>query len=64
MTPDTTMAYIDATAEILKLEIRPEWKPNVASFFEVAKAMASLIEESGAPFREEAAPVFALRNVE
>lgn len=64
MTTERTIAYMDAAAEILKLDIRPEWKPNVASFFEVARTMASLVEESGAPFRSEAAPVFVVRDVE
>lgn len=64
MTTDDTTALIDAAAETLKLEIRPEWKPNVIVFFEVAKAMASLIEETGAPFRSESAPVFQPREVE
>jgi hypothetical protein len=36
----------------------------VASFFDVARNMASLVEESGAQFRTEAAPVFVLRDVE
>ncbi len=64
MTTESTIAYMDAAAEILKLDIRPEWKPNVASFFDVARNMAALVEESGAQFRTEAAPVFVLRDVE
>lgn len=64
MTTDDTTAIIDAAAETLKLDIRPEWKPNVVVFFEVAKAMASLVEETGAPFRSESAPIFQPRDVE
>jgi hypothetical protein len=64
MTTESTIAFIDATAETLKLEIRPEWKPNVVIFFEVARTMAALIEETGAPFRSESAPVFQPRDVE
>ena len=41
MTTESTIAYMDAAAEILKLDIRPEWKPNVASFFDVARSMAA-----------------------
>jgi hypothetical protein len=64
MTTESTIAFMDAAAETLKLEIRPEWKPSVASFFDVARNMASLVEESGAQYRSEMTPVFVLRDVE
>jgi hypothetical protein len=64
MTPDETTDYIEATAATLGLTIEPEWKENVARFFEVAKGMAALVTESGALESSEAAAVFTPRDVE
>ncbi|HYD15576.1 MAG TPA: DUF4089 domain-containing protein [Hyphomicrobium sp.] len=58
MTKNETMALIDAAAANLGLAIAPEWKPNVAMFFEVACGMAKMIENTGATTSAEAAPVF------
>jgi hypothetical protein len=58
MTTDETAAWIDAAAAGLGLTIAPEWKPNVAMFFEVALGMAHLVEGTGAASAVEAAPVF------
>ena len=43
MTNEDTAAWIDAAAAGLGLAIAPEWKPNVAMFFEVARTMARLL---------------------
>lgn len=64
MATEETLAWIDAAAANLGLAIAPEWKPNVAMFFEVARAMARLVEETGATTAAEAAPVFAPGSVE
>lgn len=58
MTTEETAAWIDAAAANLGLSIAPEWKPNVAMFFEVARTMARLVENTGAVTHAEAAPVF------
>lgn len=52
---------IDAAAAGLGLTIAPEWKPNVAMFYEVARNMARMVEATGAATAAEAAPVFAPR---
>lgn len=64
MTTEDTAALIDAAAANLGLTIAPEWKPNVAMFFEVARGMAKLIEDTGAVTTAEAAPVFAPGSAE
>lgn len=58
------MAWIDAAAANLGLEIAPEWKPNVAMFLEVARTMAARVEGTGAATGSEAAPVFTPRSAE
>jgi hypothetical protein len=58
MTKEETTALIDAAAANLGLTIAAEWKPNVAMFFEVARGMAKMIENTGAATSAEAAPVF------
>ncbi len=64
MTTEDTAALIDAAAANLGLTIAPEWKPNVAMFFEVARGMAKLIEGTGAVTTAEAAPVFTPGSAE
>ncbi|WP_072391057.1 DUF4089 domain-containing protein [Hyphomicrobium sp. CS1GBMeth3] len=58
MATEDTSTWIDAAAAGLGLSIAPEWKPNVAAFFEVARNMAALVEGTGAAAATEAAPVF------
>lgn len=58
MTAETTSDYIDNAAANLGISIAPEWKPNVAMFFEVARGMAKMIEQTQAATSSEAAPVF------
>ena len=55
---DDTRAFIDASAAVLGLSIRPEWKANVAMFVDVARGMAERVEATGAGTATEAAPVF------
>ncbi|WP_334150249.1 DUF4089 domain-containing protein [Hyphomicrobium sp.] len=64
MTNEDTAAWIDAAAAGLGLTIAPEWKPNVAMFFEVARTMARLVEATAAASSTEAAPVFTPRGAE
>lgn len=64
MTTEDTNAYIDVASAALGLEIKPEWKPGVVSFFEVAQKMSLLIEQTNAVTDFEAAPVFTPREVE
>ena len=64
MTTDDTNAHVDFLALIQGLSIEPEWKPSVARFFDVARQMARLVEESGALTDAEAAPVFTPRSAE
>ncbi len=64
MTHEDTAAWIDAAAAGLGLDIAPEWKPNVATFLEVARTMARLVEATGAASGTEAAPVFTPRGAE
>ncbi|MFA5949956.1 MAG: DUF4089 domain-containing protein [Hyphomicrobium sp.] len=62
MTTDDTDAYIEAAARIQGLEVDPAWKPNVARFFDVARSMAKLVEDTGALTDAEGAPVFTPRG--
>lgn len=64
MAIEETTAWIEAAAAGLGLSIAPEWKPNVAFFFEVARGMARLVEATGAAAASEAAPVFTPRALE
>lgn len=64
MTTEETNAYIKSAAAALGLDIRPEWKPGVVSFFEVAQKMSELIEQTNAVTDFEAAPIFTPREVE
>lgn len=64
MTTDETADWIDRAAAGLGICIAPEWKPNVAMFFEVARGMARLVEATGAAPAVEAAPVFTPRGEE
>lgn len=64
MTRDDTSTLIDTAAANLGLHIAPEWKDNVTMFFEIARGMARLVEETGAAAASEAAPVFTPRSVE
>lgn len=61
MATDDTPTWIDAAAANLGLTIAPEWKPNVATFLEVARSMAARVEGTGAAASSEAAPVFTPR---
>lgn len=63
MATDERAAYIDAAAAAQGLTIAPEWKPNVATFLDIARGMAQLVEETGAATTAEAAPVFTPRAV-
>lgn len=58
---DETDAYIIAASCVLGLTIRPEWKANVAMFFDVARGMGARVEATGAAAASEAAPVFTPR---
>lgn len=58
MATEETADFIDKAAENLGLNIAPEWKPNVAMFFDVARNMARMIEDTHAATTAEAAPVF------
>ncbi len=52
-------AYIDAMAPVVGLDIRDEWKPNVASFLALTASNAALYADL--PFddaKDESAPVF------
>jgi hypothetical protein len=64
MASEHTTAYIDATAGALGLTVAPEWKENVATFLDIARGMAALVEEARAETAVEAAPVFTPRAVE
>ncbi len=64
MTSDKTLALIEANAEILGLDIRPEWMPNVLRFVEIARGMAELSQAGGVLEASESAPIFTLRDVE
>lgn len=59
-----TAAYIDASAAVLGLHIRPEWKANVAMFVDVARGMAARVQATGAASATEAAPVFTPRPLD
>lgn len=64
MATDDTGVLIEAAAANLGLTIAPEWKPNVAMFFEVARGMAKMIEATDAAASTEAAAVFSPRAPE
>ncbi len=64
MTTEFLNDYIDRATENLGISVSPEWKPNVAMFFEVARGMASMIEATHAATSIEAAPVFTPRASE
>ncbi|HEX2842962.1 DUF4089 domain-containing protein [Hyphomicrobium sp.] len=59
MTTEFLNDYIDRATENLGISVRPEWKPNVAMFFEVARGMAKMIEATEAATSAEAAAVFS-----
>lgn len=60
-TAEETRAFVDASAAVLGLSIRPEWTANVAMFVDVARGMAARVAATGAGAASEAAPVFTPR---
>jgi hypothetical protein len=44
MTSVQTEAYVDATATVLGLNLRPDHRPGVLRFFALAAEMAAVIE--------------------
>ena len=51
-------AYIDATAQVLGLAVKPEWKPAVRANLDVTFKLAALVAEKELPDDAEPAPVF------
>ncbi len=64
MTTKDARAFLDVASALVGLDIQPEWKPNVASFLEMAGRMAEAIDATGASTSVEAAPIFTPRAVE
>jgi len=64
MSNDVMGQNIEALANLMGLDVEPEWRENVAAFFEVARGMAERVEKSGAGALAEQAPVFTPRTVE
>jgi hypothetical protein len=62
MSSEETTKYVANTAALLKLDIKPEWMPNVVRFFEIAQTMAADVVGSKALTEAEAAPVFVPRE--
>lgn len=51
--------HLDHLAEIMGLEIRPEWRAGVAANLAVTAAMAALVLNVPLPDEVEPAPVFS-----
>jgi Protein of unknown function (DUF4089) len=50
--------YVDATAELLKLPLPPEWRDSVIRNLQVTMALAAGFGEFPLPDETEPAPVF------
>lgn len=57
-TADPLDAYIDATADVLRLKIKSEWKSSVRANLAVSLQMARMVEDFALPDEAEPAPVF------
>lgn len=53
-----TANYVEATAELLDLDLKPEHRPGVIKNFATIYAIASLVTEFSLPDDLAAAPVF------
>jgi hypothetical protein len=51
-------AWIDALAPVLRLEVRPEYRPAIRANLETASRMAALLEQVPLEDEAEPAPVF------
>jgi hypothetical protein len=58
MERDRLEAYVDAAAAALALPLRPEHRPGVLEYFELAAGMAELVNAQSFRHDDDPAPVF------
>ena len=56
--PDALKSYMEASAGVLGLAIRPEWAAGVRMNLSIALRLAKVVEEFALPDDIEPAPVF------
>ena len=56
--PDDLVAYIEMSARVLALEIKPEWVAGVRGNLEVSLRLAKLVDAFQLPDDLEPAPVY------
>ncbi len=61
---DEISRHVATTADLVGINIEPEWMPNVVRFFEIARGMAADVIGSGALTDAESAAVFTPRTTE
>ena len=59
MTPSEIEAYVDASAAMLGLKLRPDHRPGVLRYFALAAEFAALVEAVPLSERDEPALSFA-----
>lgn len=59
MTPSEIEAYVDASAAMLGLKLRPDQRPGVLRYFSLAAEFAALVEAVPLSERDEPALSFA-----
>jgi len=56
--PPHTERWMETMAELLRLELRPEWQPGVKAHLETAARMAALLDKAKLKDDAEPAPVY------